>query len=425
MKIRVLNKLHDTLAVIVNDSVYRKFKIALASSKDATLPICIMPASHPDINAQVNIDEYFVTPKTLKVFQANSEELNIKLVSNGLFVYGTLVKRGIYPNGQTFEGWGGLCKFPMIKAMIDDYALYYRNLPYAIRQDKQNILGETYLDVDDDAIKNIHEIEIGAGYHETAARATIMENFPLIGDVEVKFYEHKSQPSGIKMKTMIYGEAFYVNGKMIYFEHNKYFSALRGNCPIIITAPHGGYYRPIDMPMKGEREADEETYELAREIIVNIYEMSDKRFVPSAVLARIHRSRVDLNNEQDFYESSIAKIYHNTISELASERKVLLIDIHGMSEHNDYDVELGTMFGRTINGREDVVNSALDVLEKSNLSVCVDRKYFGGFTVRKHGRKNNVIAIQIEVNKRLRSFDKYKNTAKILADTIIQAYQLL
>lgn len=420
----MLNKLRDTPAVIVNDNVYRKYKIALVRLVGKTIPVSTMPASHPDVGIRVSDDEYFVTPKVLEVLQGDLEYLDIELVSNGLFVYGTLVKKGIYPDGQIFEGWGGLSKFPVVKAMIKDYALYYKTLPYAIRRDKQCILGEAYLGVDNDIIEYIHDVEIGAGYHETVTRAKIMENFPLIGDLEVRFYEYKGEPRGIEMRTMIYGEAFNVNRKMIYFKHTKYFSILEGNYPIIITAPHGGYYRPINMPTRNKKEADEETYELAREIITRIYELSEKQILPSAVLARIHRSRVDLNRKQDYHESQIAKKYHEKISKLINNQEAILIDIHGMSIQNDYDIELGTLSGQAIKNKEEVIENILSTLEKSGLSVQIDQKYSGGFTIRKHGAKRNVAAIQIEINKKLRRHNNYRKTARTIAEAILQSINL-
>jgi len=415
MIVKELTNLRDTPVIVVNDDVHKEFKIAIIRSKYVVFPVCVMPASHPDVNVRIKSNEVFVSSKVLEAAQASLEDLDIKFVSEGLFVYGTLLSEYITPDGRVWRGWGGLDRFPRVRGVIRDYIIYYDGIPYAVCQGASEILGEVYFDVSEDVMRMIDGVERKAGYKEIMTQATIIENFPLIESINVKLYEYEGKPRGLRMRTMLFGDAFSIHGKMVYFEHNKYFSVLRGNCPIVITAPHGGYYRSSDFPKKCLCEADEETYELAMNLVKEIYKLSNKHHVPSAVLARIHRSRVDLNREEDFSASAIARKYHDIIAELTYKRKALLVDIHGMSIDHEDDIEIGTNLGRSISGEKEIINMLVDNLEKEGFSVCVDKKFTGGFTIRKHGGKENIIAIQIEINKRLRTFEKYRDTAEKLA----------
>ena len=424
MKIGVINKWKDIPAIIVNEEVYRKFKVAVIRNGNNRFPACIVASRHPDIHARLDDNDILVTPKILEIAQISdpldlSDKLDIEFFSQGLFVYGTLLSSYVTPEGDIRRGWGGLEKYPKIRGICSSYALYYHELPYMIRENnsKSGVIGEIYLGVNANIERKIDNIELSANYKITRTKAKIIENFPLIRKIDVKLYEYNGKPSGIALRTMLFEEAYVVNKKMTYFQHDRFFSVLKGNSSIIITAPHGGYYCPLEMPSVTNAESDEETYALSREIITEIYWMSDQQVIPSAVLAKIHRSRVDLNSAIDYYNRRIAKEYHRMIENIGSEQTEILIDIHGMSAKEKYDIELGTNYGATVRNREDLLEEFRENLKKEGFSVVVDRKYTGGFTVRHHSQKD-LIAIQIEINKRLRMPWNYKETAKRIAKAI-------
>lgn len=306
--------------------------------------------------------------------------------------------------------------------MVTGYSLRYNYLPYAVSNKSGEIIGEIYLGVESEVIESIRNIELNAGYREINYQAQIIENFPVRRSIDIIMYEYPHDIRGKEMRTMLFGEAFHTSNGITYYDHREYYSTIKGNMRILITVLHGGYYRPLNLSIRCQCEADEETFELAREVITHIYWLSRGTCIPSAVLGRIHRSRVDFNYAEDFYELSIAQEYHNRINKLLSKDETLLIDIHGMSEYNKYDVEIGTLFGKAAYNREDIIEAIVSVMEKAGLNVCIDKKFYGGFTIKKYGGKRGTIAIQIEINKRLRTFDSYKKTAKILAEAIWEAW---
>lgn len=424
LKVSIINKWRDIPAIIVNEKTYRKFKVAVVHNGNKRFPICIVTSNHPDIRARLSNNEILVTPKMLEVTQISnssdlSDKLDIRFFLQGLFVYGTLLSRYVTPNGDIHEGWGGLEKYPNVKGFCSPYILYYNGLPYLTQENngKSSVIGEIYLGVDESVQRRIDNIELSANYKIITTKAEIIENFPLVRKINVKLYEYSGKPRGVALRTMLFEEAYVVNKKMTYFQHNRFFSVLKGNCSIIITAPHGGYYCPLEMPSVTNAESDEETYALSREIITKIYWMSNQQLIPSAVLAKIHRSRVDLNSTIDCHNRRIAKEYHGIIENIGSKQAEILIDIHGMSAKEKYDIELGTNYGATVKNREDLLEELRENLKKEGFSVVVDRKYTGGFTVRHHSQKG-LIAIQIEINKRLRMPWNYKETAKRIAKAI-------
>jgi len=430
MRFEVTDKLSDTMAVIVNRKLFPQYKLALVRYKDLVLPLCVLPGNHPDIRVRLDENTMLLTAKILRELNCSINDLDIKFVSWGLFTYGTLLPKWISPNGYVGECWSDeLRESPYVRAILLDHKLVYSDhLPYALPFDGKRMLGVVYLGVSSSTISELDGIETGAGYDVSQALVNIEENYPMRRKINVRFYVSRGMKYGREVFTMFYGDIFYTRNDVKWFNYDSrgYFVSLEGNSPIILTAPHGGYWRPINYPPVRNRESDEETYELVREITVDIYELSGRSIVPYVMLARLHRSRVDFNRRHEVIRSVIARQYHDTIQRfLTMNKKAILLDIHGMHESNEYDIELGTNKGETVRGAGDFLETFHRELMRQGFSVAIDEKYTGEYTVKNYGASKNVIAIQIEINKRLRRILNYRETAKKIATAIMGTLNML
>ena len=162
-------------------------------------------------------------------------------------------------------------------------------------------------------------------------------------------------------------------------DFSRYFEFAKGNTPVILSCPHGGYKKPKRIPDKtvGPRIADKNTYFIAK-LIINLLKARKIRIF--YILNKIHRSKVDLNrpsqSESSFNPASIeAKTIFHSYQEILNDYaqecvlnhgRALIIDFHGYTKpYREYpDVIFGHIFGKT-----------LDLLEDSNKQGC--KKYWG------------------------------------------------
>lgn len=139
-----------------------------------------------------------------------------------------------------------------------------------------------------------------------------------------------------------------------------------GDCPIILTAPHGG---TLDVPDVPERKGDGlekggkgfvavrdgNTDLLAAEIARQIEKTTGKK--PYVVIAKFHRKYIDANRPPEIgYESKNAKPvydeFHGAVSRFCKEvqrkhGRGLLLDIHGQALSAD-TIYRGTQNGKTV-----------------------------------------------------------------------------
>ncbi len=366
-------------------------------------------------------EEYEVSRYILRELECDQRDIEIEFFSDGLFVYGTLLPKYITPYGAVHKGWGGLSMYPWVRTIVQDFKLVYSGLPYAVRSESSHLLGVTYLGISDSLERYIDSVEIGAGYVKVEVEGQVVENFPIKPTLMVRMYTYEDA-EGICVPSMLFGELFVVDDRRFSYHIDEYFDFLIGNSGILITVPHGGFYRPKNMKVRSGVEADENTFELAKLVVEKIYELSGYKIVPNAVLARIHRSIVDLN--QDLLgTNSIARDYHETIELIASRlRKVFLVDIHGMASRPEWDIEIGTRYGRTVHGNIEIVANMRDTLKRYGFKVVIDEEFIGGFTINKHSANKNVYAIQIEINRESRMLKNIDRTAKALAESILTSY---
>lgn len=82
-----------------------------------------------------------------------------------------------------------------------------------------------------------------------------------------------------------------------YFGRNEYVEYIAGDLPIVLSAPHGGYLKPAEIPDRtwGITGQDRRTQELARAISDAIHERTGH--YAHIIICHLHRSKLDANRE--------------------------------------------------------------------------------------------------------------------------------
>jgi N-formylglutamate amidohydrolase len=222
-------------------------------------------------------------------------------------------------------------------------------------------------------------------------------------------------------------------------DYNRYFEIEKGNVPIVLSCPHGGYLKPrfISDKTTGVNIADKVTYLTVKEILKQL----KKRDIEiTYILSKIHRSKIDLNrpplatNALDQNAKNIKLVrkihvkYHKEIQKLTMEcitrfKKCFFIDFHGFTKpHSEYpDIIIGNIFGNTLNLK--MKNDEIDIIENQSfwgLSQIVKElskdftidnglglsdfnlAYSGGYITHQFYKKKHINAIQLEIAKYIR-----------------------
>ncbi|MCL4295113.1 MAG: hypothetical protein KJ077_05275 [Anaerolineae bacterium] len=86
----------------------------------------------------------------------------------------------------------------------------------------------------------------------------------------------------------------YIAG-VTYWGRNNYIEYVAGDLPIIISAPHGGYLKPKELPDRrwGLKGIDSRSQENAREVAAYIKQITGKQ--PHLIINHLHRDKLDAN----------------------------------------------------------------------------------------------------------------------------------
>ncbi|UCZ77709.1 hypothetical protein LHL03_11470 [Pectobacterium carotovorum] len=165
-------------------------------------------------------------------------------------------------------------------------------------------------------------------------------------------------------------------------EGEKWFNVILGQEPIIISAPHAtepfrdGKYRFSD----GGGTA-------ALAIMLG-------KLTGSTVIYTTKASPSDPNYyDNNDYKARLAEL-------IKSQKPKLIIDIHGSHPYRPYDVDIGTMKGKSLLGKDELVTKLIASLRNEGIS-NYSNNYFAASkneTVTKFGAAHGVPTIQLEVN---------------------------
>jgi len=226
-------------------------------------------------------------------------------------------------------------------------------------------------------------------------------------------------------------------------------SAISGNLPIILSAPHGGK-EPI--PGVSQRQGsgvarfstgrDTRTDDLADLLALEL----EKKFnaKPFVVIARFERRYVDVNRASDAaFESVAVKShydgYHHALGEFVQRvgshwGSGLLVDLHG--EGTDADaIYRGTQNGKTVksliqrfgpsavNGNQSISGQMAKLGYRVLPGAASNEKethYLGGYIVQTYGSHQpvGIDAMQLELGANLRARANLEKTARNLAQAI-------
>ena len=212
----------------------------------------------------------------------------------------------------------------------------------------------------------------------------------------------------------------------------KYFELGSGNVPVILSCPHGGFKKPVQIPeQNGIIIPDRNTLFLARRII---YLLKTKNIKINYIFSKIHRSKIDLNrppgslnsfNQESSEAREIHYFFHEKIKTLAKEcvslyNRCFFIDFHGFTKpREDYcDIIFGNIFSNTLNVKNDTnyndyrdywgLSQSITSLSKNftlddGLGVNdYNLAYSGGYITHQFYRKERINAIQIELANNIR-----------------------
>jgi N-formylglutamate amidohydrolase len=239
---------------------------------------------------------------------------------------------------------------------------------------------------------------------------------------------------------------------------NEFLHVRRGDLPILITAPHGGWLPIADVPKRvgsvGERTGgkfvtsqDTRTYELATATADAVEQLTGRK--PFLVALKAHRQFVDANRsvaEGAEHEKTrdVHGAFHEQVRACVDELRVkfprgaLLLDIHGQAAEAE-TLFRGTQNGRTVTNllaRHGVTaltgpHSVPGFLAANGIHVSPSntppghppehRSFNGGFIVRTYGSHttNGIDAIQLEFGAAFRTnAARRAETARLLAAAI-------
>ena len=164
-----------------------------------------------------------------------------------------------------------------------------------------------------------------------------------------------------------------------YWGSNDYIEYIAGDLPIVISAPHGGYLEPPEIPGRtcGDQvETDDRTQELTREVSAYIRQKTGQ--CPHVVINKLHRNRLDAN--RDIGEAACGspiseqswREYHAFIDTAGATITTqygngLYLDLHSNIDYADRWVELGFLLDSADLARSDATLSLSQYKDKSSV----------------------------------------------------------
>jgi hypothetical protein len=173
----------------------------------------------------------------------------------------------------------------------------------------------------------------------------------------------------------------------IYFGREEYIEYHSGSLPIILSAAHGGWKEPTEIPDRtsGTTQIDTNTYQLTKMIMDTLTIRFGGK--PHVILCLLERLKLDANRdsaeaaEGNIYAERAWAEYHYYL-DIAKELVTvnhgsgIVFDIHGHGENPDGYYDLRTWLGYLIKGHEldfpDEELNTLDYKDKSSIRVLTD-----------------------------------------------------
>lgn len=194
----------------------------------------------------------------------------------------------------------------------------------------------------------------------------------------------------------------------------KYIKNSKGNCPIIISVPHGGSILPPNMRLRERGCFLRDDNLIFTSKSIKKY-LTVKNLKPYFVYSRISRKDIDFNRDLFNAQNSnngkkLWQRYHNKISEYQKEivkihGYCLYFDLHGQSTRDFVEVGYSeklnkihwsqSSFGSSLN------KFGIDCYPSPKRKKMSGRYRSGGYSIKHHSGKK-IESIQIEINRQAR-----------------------
>ena len=190
--------------------------------------------------------------------------------------------------------------------------------------------------------------------------------------------------------------------KFIKNNANKDHIILQGGNNVLVSAPHG-----VEQVRLGKHKVKE-----IGSIATALFLQNNTN---SYLIAKTKNNFDDANfDEESPYKKSLLKcVEKNDIK--------YVIDIHGLAEKREMDINFGTNLGRNIQTNEQAFEKLYRTLIENNFIVSIDQPFMGGGKTISNfikQTKQDVFSLQIEINcaitNKQENFDKYQSLLKIL-----------
>jgi len=230
-----------------------------------------------------------------------------------------------------------------------------------------------------------------------------------------------------------------------------YIDVLYGDVPVVLSAPHGGWEQPEEIPdrTQGTFVMDWNTFELALQVAGAIFSINGT--MPFVVANRLHRIKMDPNREVDEatqggeYATKVYNEYHMQLQYVCQEAlnigsgDAILFDIHGHG-HPERWVEVGhllTAVQLTLDDQElpdpgyewvRGPHSIGALLQDEGFEYVVPSpeiphpnggNYFSGGYITKHYRQEGMRTIQLEMPYDARTHTNLPQSAAQMAWAIV------
>ena len=167
-----------------------------------------------------------------------------------------------------------------------------------------------------------------------------------------------------------------------------------GKIPVILTAAPG-----IEQKKRGGK------IKFAEPLTRGIAKYVNKK-TGCFYLIKNEDTGVDPNkkNKDEFKDILLSIIEKNHIK--------LLVDLHGAKKERDFDVEVGTLEGKSADAK--IIGALVDCLQKNGVTkIAFNEPFKGGFITRTVYENCGINCIQLEINGNYRSLRKVNNLKKL------------
>lgn len=182
--------------------------------------------------------------------------------------------------------------------------------------------------------------------------------------------------------------------KKLELDFNDTYDIKKGQIPIILTSAHG-----IEQKKRGGRIKPAEPF--TRGIARYVNKKTDCYY-----LIKNEDTGIDPNkkNNDEFKNFLIELIEKNQIR--------LLIDLHGAKKERDFDVEIGTLDGKTLNQK--TLDKLVECFNKNGIhNIAFNEPFKGGFITQTMYEQAKIKCVQIEINSKLRSLYNMNSLNKV------------